>query len=170
MNKTLRPRLSAIVAMSENRVIGLNNKMPWHLPADLSHFKTITSGHPIIMGRKTFESIGRPLPNRTNIILSRDPSYAAPGCQVVNSLSAALDLAEGINAEEVFVIGGADIYRQALPLVSRLHLSVVHAEFEGNAFFPSFAKEEWREVNRKEYAADERNAYAISFIEMERVA
>src|SRR6188472_2703937 len=123
MDTLNKPILSAIVAMAENRVIGKNNQLPWHLPADLKHFKTITTGHPILMGRKTHESIGKPLPNRQNIILTRDSNYVAAGCTVVTSVKAALQKAE---SPEVFIIGGAEIYRQLLPQVQRLYLTIVH--------------------------------------------
>src|ERR1700730_5600347 len=107
--------ISAIVAMSENRVIGQNNQLPWHLPADLKHFKELTTGHPIIMGRKTYASIGKPLPNRTNIVITRDEQFKAPGCVLVHSLAAAIKAAAQEDTEEMFIIGGADIFRQSLP-------------------------------------------------------
>src|SRR4026209_1464506 len=112
-----QPIIAAIVAMADNHVIGKNNQLPWHLSADLKRFKAITTGHPVIMGRKTYESIGKPLPNRTNIIVTRDTTFQAPGCEVVNSLDAALQRAAAIEKAECFIIGGADIYRQALPRV-----------------------------------------------------
>src|SRR3990167_904265 len=119
-----KPTLSAIVAMAENRVIGLNNSIPWQLPADLKHFKTITSGHPIIMGRKTFNSIGRPLPNRTNIILTRDAAFTATDCITATEAPAVLALARELDQEEIFVIGGAEIYKQLLPHIQRLYVTI----------------------------------------------
>lgn len=163
------PTLSAIAALSENRVIGLNNQMPWHLPADLKHFRTITSGHPILMGRKTFESIGRPLPNRTNIILTRDTHYQAEGCIVINNPDDALTLVNNINQSEIFIIGGAEIYQLLLPKVTRLYLTEIHHQFQGDTFFPELDKTAWREVSRETHAADELNAYTYSFIVLERI-
>lgn len=162
------PVLSAIVAMDENRVIGLNNKMPWHLPADLKHFKTITAGHPVLMGRKTFLSIGKPLPNRTNIILTRDPQFSAQDCLVVPQLETALSMAQEFDQHEIFVIGGAEIYRQLLPRVQRLYLTIVHHQFQGDTFFPEWEAAEWQEVSRERHAADEQNAYDYTFLILER--
>lgn len=159
------PTLSAIVAMSENRVIGINNQLPWRLPADLNHFKTITTGHPIIMGRKTYESIGRPLPNRTNIILTRDHQFNATGCLVAHSLADAIQHAN--DSEEIFIIGGAEIYKQCLVDVSRIYLTIVHNQFEGDAYFPALG-DEWREVSRETHEADEKNGYGYSFVRLER--
>ena len=127
-------KISIIVAMADKRVIGHDNRLPWHLPADLKHFKATTMGKPIIMGRKTWESIGRPLPGRTNIVVTRDPRYTADGCVVVHSIDAALQACSG--NEEVMVIGGAEFYRQVLPEASTLYLTLVHDEFEGDALFP----------------------------------
>lgn len=163
------PILSAIAALAENRVIGLKNQMPWHLPADLKHFRTITSGHPILMGRKTFESIGRPLPNRTNIILTRDKNYQADGCIVVNEVEQALNAANELNASEVFIIGGSEIYQLLLPRVQRLYLTEIHQQFEGDAFFPQLDKSHWHEVSRETHTADEQNPYNYSFVLLERV-
>jgi len=168
MDKYSQPVLSAIVAMSENRTIGKDNKLPWHLPADLKHFKEITTGHYIVMGRKTFESIGKSLPNRTNVVLSRDSQFIAPGCHVVNTIETAIDMARKDQQAEIFIIGGAEIYRQLLPKINRLYLTVVHAEVEGDAWFPELSPNEWREVSREQHQADEKNAYAYSFITMER--
>jgi len=163
---TSTPRLSAIVAMAENRVIGKNNQLPWHLPADLQHFKTLTTGHPIIMGRKTHESIGKPLPHRTNIIITRDPTYRANGCLIATSFEAALQHATA--TDEIFVIGGAEIYRHTLPYLQRIYLTIIHHAFEGDSFFPEFNSTEWKETARDYHAADEKNAYAYSFITLER--
>jgi len=160
--------ISAIAAMSSNRVIGLNNQLPWHLPADLKHFKNLTLGHAILMGRKTHESIGRSLPNRVNIILTRNQDYTSPGCEVVSSLQEAIAIANQQNASELFIIGGAEIYRQLLAQVNRLYLTVIHHEFEGDAFFPEIDFKEWEERERQDYEADENNLYGYSFITFER--
>jgi len=166
-------RLAIIVAQAENRVIGINNKLPWHLPEDLRYFKQVTMSKPIIMGRKTYESIGRPLPGRTNIVISRQEGYAPEGVKVVPSLEAAIELAESIcvidGAEEAMVIGGAQIYEQALTRADRLYLTQVHASVEGDAWFPAFAKEEWREAGREDFTAMEPNPYDYSFIVLDRV-
>lgn len=169
MKNTNRPLISAIVAMAKNRVIGKNNQLPWHLPADLKHFKLITTGHPILMGRKTYESIGKPLPNRTNIVLTRDKSYHAPGCLVVNSLDEAIKFAESEENKEIFIIGGAEIYRQLLGAIERIYLTVVQHEFEGDAYFPELDQKEWKEIEREEHGADEKNEYGYSFIILERI-
>lgn len=159
--------LSAVVAMSENRVIGKNNQLPWRLPADLKHFKTITSGSPIVMGRKTYESIGRPLPNRTNIILTRNQHFHAPGCLVVSSLNEALSLVPS-SAKEIFIIGGAEIYQQLLAHIQRIYLTIVHHEFEGDAYFPELNMKEWHEIERIHHQQDQNNHYAYSFVILER--
>ncbi len=168
MSKTNSPRLSAILAMSENRVIGKNNQLPWHLPADLKHFKTITTGHPIIMGRKTYESIGKPLPNRTNIIMTRQKGFDAPGCIVVRSLAEAmLQIGE---TEEIFIIGGAEIYHQTLSAIQRIYLTIIHHTFDGDAYFPELNRKEWREIKSEQHEADEKNLYAYSFVILERMS
>ena len=160
-------KLSIIVAMSNNRVIGRDNTIPWHLPADLRHFKQTTLGKPILMGRKTFESIGRPLPERRNIVMTRDNSYTAPGCTVVHSIDAALQAAAG--SDEVVVIGGAEFYRQVLPQVDTIYLTQIHADLEGDTFFPALDDEHWREVERENFEADDNNPYAYSFVTLERI-
>lgn len=159
-------RISAIVAMSENQVIGKDNSLPWHLPADLHHFKQVTLGKPIIMGRKTYESIGRPLPQRQNIVITRDIHFSATGCWVVNSIEAALEAAS--EQEEVFIIGGAHLYTQALPLITCLYLTIIHKKIEGDTFFPPINKSEWKEISKKNYQADDKNMYSYSFIVLER--
>ena len=161
-------KISIIVAMAENRVIGRDNQLPWHLPADLKHFKATTLGKPILMGRKTWESIGRPLPERTNIVITRDGNYTASGCVVVHSLDAALSAAE--HHAEVMIIGGAELYRQVLPQADTLYLTLVHGEFEGDTRFPQWETDAWREVERIDHEADDRNPHAYSFITLERVA
>ncbi len=160
------PRISLIWAMSDNGVIGRANTLPWHMPADLSHFRRITTGHLIVMGRKNYESIGKPLPQRTNIILTRDPSYRAPGCVVVHTLDEALEQTQ--NADEIFVIGGADIYRQFLPKADRLYLTQIHAHIDGDTFFPDYNPSLWHEIGRENHRADQKNPYPYSFFTLEK--
>ncbi len=147
MRKPNRMFISIIAAMAENRVIGRNNKMPWDLPSDRRRFHAMTRGHPIIMGRKTFESIGRPLSGRTNIVLTRREDYAVSGCTVVHDLKAAFSVC--IGADEVFICGGEDIFRQTIALVDRIYLTVIHCSFIGDAFFPEIPPM-FREVGREE--------------------
>ena len=139
-------RLSIIVAMARNRVIGVDNALPWHLPEDLKLFKRLTMGHHIIMGRKTYESIGRPLPGRTTVIVSRDPGYAVTGCLVARSLEEAVGLATG--DDEAFLVGGASLYAQALPLAARLYVTEIAGDFVGDAHFPALDGAAWRETSR----------------------
>lgn len=143
--------ISLIAAMARNRVIGAGGKMPWHLPEDLKSFKKITNGHPVIMGRKTFDSIGKPLPGRTNFVVTRDQSLRLDGCRVASSLDEALARAGAVDVpghEEVCVIGGGEIYRQALPSADRLYLTVIDRDFEGDAFFPDFDRAAFAVVSR----------------------
>jgi dihydrofolate reductase len=164
--------LAIIVAQAKNRVIGINNKLPWHLPEDLRYFKQVTMGKPIIMGRNTYESIGRPLPGRTNIVITRQNDYAPEGVRVVNSLDEAVELAESIalinGIDEAMVIGGAQIYEQALASAHRLYLTEVDAEIEGDAWFPEFERQEWSEVGREDFSAEGPNPYNYSFIVLDR--
>ena len=169
MTNTPSPKISAIAAMSENRVIGDDNQLPWHLPADLKHFKTITSGHPILMGRKTHESIGRPLPNRTNIVITRNHAYHAAGCLVVKSIDEAIEEAKALQKDEIFIIGGAEVYKQLLPHIECIYLTIVQEIFEGDAFFPELNLKEWTEISRESHEADDENDYDYSFIVMERI-
>lgn len=159
--------ISLIVAMDRNRLIGRGNALPWHLPADLAHFKSITLGKPIVMGRKTYESIGRPLPGRHNIVVSRNPDFSAPGCTVVASVEAALAAAGDV--PEVMVIGGAQVYAEALPRAQRIYLTRVDAAFEGDAWFPALDAAVWRECHCAEHAPDDRNPYPYVFLVLERV-
>lgn len=167
-------RLAMIAAQSQNRVIGNNNKLPWYLPEDLKYFKRVTLGKPIIMGRKTFESIGRPLPGRTNIIITRNPDWThdGAGVRVVHSLQQAIELAESLalvnGFEESLVIGGAEIYALALPQADRLYLTQVHAEVQGDAHFPPLDPAQWHEVAREDFSAIEPNPYDYSFIVLDR--
>lgn len=158
--------IALIVAMAENRVIGKNNDLIWHLPADLKHFKNLTTGHPIIMGRKTFESIGKPLPNRTSVVVTHQQDYQPEGCVVVHSLEEAIERAQELG-QEVYIIGGAQIYRQSLPLADTIFLTEVHHSFEGDTFFPEFGAE-WQEVSREVHQPDEKNKYPYSFVKLKR--
>lgn len=158
--------LSLVVAVGENNEIGKGGKMPWHLPADLKHFKALTLGKPVIMGRKTFEAIGKPLPERRNIVVTRNSGFHAPGCETAASLTDALVLVSG--TPEVMVIGGGEIYREALLRAQRIYLTRVHARFDADTFFPQLDPADWRETARVDHAADERNSYAYSFIILTR--
>jgi dihydrofolate reductase len=159
-------KISAIVAMGENRAIGFRGKIPWHLSADFKRFKELTMGHPIVMGRKTFESIGKPLPGRTNIVVTTDSGYGAEGCIVAHSLEEAFVAGNG--ADEVFVIGGAQIYQLALPQVQTLYLTKVHGTFEGDAFFPTFDESEWHLFSSENHAKDEKNDADFTWLVYER--
>lgn len=165
-------KLAMMWAMSRNRTIGRKNGLPWHLPEDLKYFKRVTMGKPIIMGRKTWESIGRPLPGRCNIVITRDRAYRAEGIKVVGSLEEAISLAESValidGAEEAVVIGGAQIYALALPLAQRLYMTQVHAEVEGDAFFPQFDLTQWDELGRDDFSASGPNPYDYSFVVLDR--
>ncbi|MFC4158905.1 dihydrofolate reductase [Chitinimonas lacunae] len=142
------PLISLIAAVARNGTVGRDNAMPWHLPADLRYFKSVTSGHPVVMGRKTFDSIGRPLPNRHNIVITRQIDWQVEGITVVHSLEEALAAAGP--ADEIFIMGGGQIYAQALPLADRLYLTEIDADFEGDAFFPAWPREQFREQARQE--------------------
>jgi len=159
--------IALVVAVAQNGVIGRDNQLIWHLPADLKHFKQLTTGHPIVMGRRTFDSIGRPLPNRTSIVVTRQADWAVPGCEVAYSVPAALELARTFGAD-VFVIGGGEIYRQALPAADVVYLTEVHHDFEGSATFPDLSPLEWREESRERHEPDEKHAYAFSFVTLRR--
>ncbi len=158
--------------MAENRTIGRNNSLPWHLSEDLKYFKRTTMGNSIIMGRKTWESIGRVLPGRTNIVISSNPDYEAEGARVVNSLEEATRLAESIalidGSEEAYIIGGAGLYKEALPHAQRFHLTRVHAEVEGDTFLAEFDEAEWEEVAREDFSKNETNPYDYSICVLER--
>jgi len=155
--------ISIIAAMDHNRLIGSENQLPWHLPADLKYFKKITTGKPILMGRKTHESIGKPLPGRLNIIITKNKQYSALGCKVAHSIEDALSMAD--NHPEVMVIGGSSLYKQMLPRAQRMYLTQIQGDtFTGDAYFPEWNKSEWYEIER-----DEKNKYAYSFITLERV-
>lgn len=165
-------KISLIVAKAENGCIGRNNKLPWYLPGDLKYFKQATMGKPIIMGRKTWESLKGPLPGRANIVITRQAGYLADGARVVPSLDAALTLAEHIalidGVDETVVIGGAEIYTQALPRTRRMYVTEVHAAVEGDAFFPTVDASQWREVGRDRFTAEPPNQYDYSFVIYDR--
>jgi dihydrofolate reductase len=161
-------KLSMIVAAAQNRVIGRDNALPWYLPNDLKYFKQTTLGKPIIMGRKTYESIGKPLPGRTNIVITRQTDYQPDGVKVVHSVAEARDLAESVclidGQEEAMVMGGAEIYTLALPDADRLYLTEVHADVDGDAYFPEYDKTEWQEISREDFSAEGSNPYNYSFV------
>ena len=159
--------ISIIAAMDRNRLIGNSNQLPWHLPADFAHFKAVTMGKPIIMGRKTFESIGKPLPGRTNIVLSRNPDICFDGVVCVAGFEQAVAVVP--DADEVMVIGGSSIYEMLLPQVNRLYLTYVDAAFEGDAWFPEFDENQWLEKEVVKRPADEKNAYDCRFVTLERI-
>ena len=161
-------RIALIAALAENRVIGRENRLPWRLPADLRRFKSVTMGKPVIMGRKTYESIGKPLPGRSNIVVTRDPDYRAQGCQVVHSLERALEA--GAGHAEVMVIGGAQLYREALGRAERMYLTLIRAEVDGDTLFPDIEPQQWRELERESHRADEKNQYDYDFITLQRVS
>jgi len=161
--------ISAIVATDRNGTIGRAGQIPWYLPADLKYFKKTTLGHPVVMGRKTFESIGRPLPKRTNIVLTRDPFYMATEGTVVHSFQDVLEHPACFAAEEVFIIGGGEIYRQALAVTNTVYLTTVDIEIEGgDAFFPALSPEDWQETWSQEHAPDEKNEFSYRFSRWER--
>ncbi len=162
--------LSLMVAMAENRVIGSRNDLPWHLPKDFQRFKDHTKGHNIIMGRKTFESLGgKPLPKRTNIIITRQRNYQSPNSTVVGSLHEALQYVGRTNDPEPFVIGGGEIYRQALPFAERIYLTIVHTQIDGDTFFPEFDPEEWQVTEKTPIPTDEKHDFPFTFYTYERV-
>lgn len=165
--KSKHQTISLIAAMAENRVIGRDNSLPWRLPADLKHFKALTIGKPIVMGRKTWESLPGLLPDRHHIVITGNESYRAEGCSVVHSVEEALAAAG--DAPEVMVVGGAAFYQQMLPLAQRLYLTLVQAEVEGDAWFPAYDADNWRELEREHHTADERNPYAYTFLTLQRV-
>jgi len=159
-------RLSIVVAMDGNRLIGKDSGLPWHLPADLAFFKKLTTGNTILMGRKTFYSIGRPLPNRRNIVITRNADIEITGCEVVNSIEEALSLAQG--ETEVMVIGGAKLYQQILPIVDRLYITQIEGEFDGDTYFPSYSEAEWSKISLDSREPDENNHHKCHFITLDR--
>ncbi|MGH8296599.1 MAG: dihydrofolate reductase [Steroidobacteraceae bacterium] len=161
-----QPLVSLIAAMAENGTIGRENSLPWRLADDLKRFKALTLGKPLLMGRKTYESIGRPLPERANLVLTRDRDWRAEGVIVVRSLGQALSYAR--DAEELVAIGGAEIYRLLMPFARRIYLTLVHAEIAGDRFFPDLDPTQWADVECHSHPADERNAYPFTFVTLER--
>jgi dihydrofolate reductase len=164
--------ISLIAALSKNRVIGKDNDLPWHLPDDMKYFMQTTKSHHVIMGRKNYQSIPekfRPLPNRTNIVVTRQLNFNAPNCTVVNSIEAALEIARYNNEHEVFIIGGAEIYNQGLTSANKLYLTEIEAEIDGDTYFPNFNKSEWREVSRVHHTTDDRHKYAFDFVVYEKI-
>lgn len=163
---------SYVVAVASNGVIGRNNALPWRIPKDLKFFKQATMGKPVIMGRRTYDSIGKPLPGRANIVVTRNPDYQPEGVKVVHSLTQAVKLAESIGAadgvRECAIIGGAEIFREALPITDRIYLTEVHANVEGDVYFPEYDKSEWEEVSRENFEAEPPNPYDYSFVVLER--
>ncbi len=163
----MKPLVSQIVAMARDGVIGRDNAMPWHLPDDLQRFKSLTMGKPMLMGRKTFDSIGKPLPGRTSVVMTRDPAWQAPpGVLVVRSLDEAFQKVGSV--PELSVIGGAEIFRLTLPIADRIYLTRIHANIPGDIILPSLDISEWRETERVEHPADERHAHAMTFATLER--
>jgi len=158
--------LSLIVAMDDNRLIGRNNDLPWQMPADLAYFKRTTMGKPIIMGRKTFASIGRPLPGRRNIVITRDSGFSAAGCEIANGIKAALSLCS--DAEEAMLIGGASLYQQTIDQATRLYVTRIHHSFEGDTWFPEIDLGLWKQETREDHEADHSNPYAYSFMKFVR--
>jgi dihydrofolate reductase len=161
-----RARVSIVAALARNRAIGRNNGMPWRLPEDLKRFKRLTMGHAVIMGRKTFESIGSPLPGRDNIVITRSRDWSPAGCVVVDSLDAALAAVD--RSREAFVIGGAQIYALALPLAQCLHMTEIARDFDGDVFFPEFDRAQWREISRERHAAAGAEGFDYAFVEYQR--
>lgn len=159
-------KISLIVAMSSNRVIGIENRLPWHLSADLKKFKSITMGSPILMGRKTHESIGRPLPGRTNIVVTRNPDYRPQGCEVYNDIESAMNRCR--SHHEIFVIGGATFYEAMLPVADFMYLTEIRRAFTGDTFFPEIDSEHWQETHREDILDDPDASFGYSFVKLER--
>lgn len=165
--------ISLIVAVADNNVIGKDNALIWHLPADMKFFREKTTGHCIITGRKNYESIPekfRPLPNRTNIVITRQPDYRAPGAVIVGSVEAAIEKAKQSGDNEIFIIGGAEIFRQSLSYADRIYLTVIHHSFEGDVFFPELNMQEWKEMSRVAGPVDEKNKYPHDYITLDKVS
>lgn len=157
--------ISFVVAMGKNRVIGKDNKIPWNMPADFKHMRKLTDGKSLIIGRKTHESIGKPLPNRKNIILTRDKNYKSEGGVIVHSKEEALNAAEG---DEIIIFGGEKIYKMFFPIANKIYLTIIDHEFDGDAFFPEYNEDEWEIKEKEDHKADEKNQYDYSFLTLER--
>lgn len=160
--------ISIAVAIGENYAIGKNNQLLWHMPADLKFFKQTTSGHTVIMGRKTFDSVGKPLPNRRNVVITRNTELKIEGVEVVNSLEKALEITQ-TEEKPVFIVGGAEIYRQALPKTDTLYLTTIHHTFDADTFFPEIDRKEWKVISSEAHKADEKNKYDYTFEVLERI-
>ncbi|TAM97915.1 MAG: dihydrofolate reductase [Chitinophagaceae bacterium] len=161
--------ISAITAVSQNNVIGLNNDLPWHLPADMKFFKRTTVGHTVVMGRKTYEAFGKAYPDRTNIVITRQMDYTLPDAAVVHSLEEAVSKAKVSEQEEIFILGGAQIFKQSMPIIGRIYLTRIYENFDGDAFFPEISQNEWRLVKDEQHEPDEKNKYKYAFQTWERV-
>ena len=159
-------KISIVVAFDQNRLIGKNNELPWHLPADLKHFKSITMGHHMVMGRKTFDSIGKPLPGRTSVVITRQHGLQIEGCIVVNNLEEALEYCKG--QLEIFIVGGAEIFKWALPLCTDLYVTQIHHQFSGDTWFPEIKTDEWSILSKEDHNADEKNGWNYSYIHYKR--
>jgi dihydrofolate reductase len=166
-SEILPQSITIIAAMGRNRAIGLRGRMPWHLPAELQHFKKTTMGKPVVMGRKTWESIGRPLPGRKNVVVTRTADYEAPGCEIAASLKAALEV---LRDSEVMIIGGGELYRQVLPLAQRMVLTLVDCAPEADTWFPSWDESQWRVELEQRFTADEHNAFDFKIRELIRIS
>ncbi|HEY3404204.1 MAG TPA: dihydrofolate reductase [Ohtaekwangia sp.] len=165
-------KISLIAAVAQNRVIGKDNDLPWHLPDDMKYFMQTTKGHHCIMGRKNYESIPekfRPLPNRTNIVVTRQPKFHAPGCIIVNAIEEGVSLAKANGESELFIIGGAEIYNSSMAIADLLYITEIKSPIDGDTYFPEFHAPEWKEISRQHHAADERHAYAFDFVVYEKV-
>ena len=167
MYNTHKPLISLICAMDSNRLIGNNNEIPWHLPADLAFFKRTTMGKPIIMGRKTFESIGKPLPGRSNIIVTRNSNLKFPGCDIVDSIEQAIK--QYSDSDEIMVIGGTSVYQQTIGVADHIYMTQIHHDFQGDTWFPEISLRRWKQETREDFQADENNLYAYSMIKYSRV-
>lgn len=164
--------ISLIAAISKNRVIGKNNDLPWHLPDDMKYFMQTTKGHHVIMGRKNYDSIPekfRPLPNRTNIVVTRQEKYVAPNCIVVHSLEKGIEIARQHGEAELFIIGGSEIYNRSVAIADRLYLTEIHAHIDGDTYFPEFDKSQWKEESRKHHLSDERHKFPFDFVVYARI-
>lgn len=160
--------IAIVVAAAENNVIGKDNDLIWHLPADLKHFKNLTMGHPMIMGRKTYEAIGKPLPGRTSIVVTSQQDYKAEGCVVVHSLEEAIAKGRELDQVQVSIIGGANIYEQALRFTDKVYLTRIHHTFEGDAFFPELSENEWQVVAQQHHEPDAKKEYSYTFLTLDR--
>lgn len=160
--------ISQIAAISKNYVIGKNNQLPWHLPADMHYFKETTQGHFVIMGRKNYEAEGKPLPDRTNIIITRKENFSAPGCFVFKTIDEALEYCQDQNQQEIFIIGGGEIYKQTLEITQRIYLTIIDIEIDGDVFYPKLNFDDWQVLKKWDYKKDERNEFDHTYYVLER--